>query len=275
MSTSDLISELEKMNKSLDDPNPSLPKEEEEKEEEPKKEEELPKEEEKKEGEPKPEETPPKEEERKEEAKAEPTDLEKTIAELKSEIAALKAKPKEEEKPPEEKPPEEQVEDHDFVGNLDLDEVSRSSEELNKLLNKLYKKGMIDSKNAIMAKLPDLVRNQVEAVDTMRKAGETFYNQNEDLRAFQEVVVLVYDEEVKKNANRTIGEVFKDVAKEVRKRLKLPEPKPGEKKEEVINRDNDAPPKLPNAGSRAGKVSGEQEVSSVESDIDAMNKALG
>src|SRR4030042_753518 len=223
-------------------------------------------------------------EEKKEEFKVEvkeevkPDERDKTIDDLRRELAALKAE-KVVEKAPEKHPEEHKVEelkieDQDFIGDLDLDEVTRDSKELNKLLNSTYRKARTDAEKAIITKLPELISSHVELVTTLRKASEDFYTANEDLKSFPKVVKVVFDELVQQNPNCTYGDVMKDVATETRKRLGLSEPKAKEVKKEEDKKEETKPPKLPSKDGGAGKPAKESKLDDVQSQIEEMNKAL-
>jgi hypothetical protein len=276
MATSDITKDLEAMNSVLANPETPEPKKEEiPPEPKPEEKEEVIPEEEKKEEvkeESKGEVTTPPES-KKEEEKADPlATLNQTIAELKSEIASLKAGKQEVQPPESPKPEEPKIEDKDFVGELDLDEVSRDSKQLNSLLNKVYREGMIASNQAIIGKLPDLVKGQIQAINAMQEAGKNFYAENEDLKAFPKVVTTVYDELAKANPKSTLGEVLKQTATEVRKRLNLPAPKPEEKKEEP--KTGGKPPVLPSKGSSSGRPKDKPETNTLQSELDEMNKVV-
>jgi len=243
------------------------------------------------------EETPPKPEEEKaaapevkeEEKKEEPPppapkeepkvdERDKTIEDLRLELAALKAE-RVVEKPPEKKPeevkPEEpKIEDQDFVGDLDLDEVTRDPKELNKLLNSTYRKARTDAEKAIITRLPELVNSQVELVNVLKKASEDFYTANEDLKSFPKVVKVVFDDIVQQNPNRTYEDVMKDVATETRKRLGLPEQKAKEENKVEVKKEEHKAPNLPSKGSGAGRPAKEAKTDDVQSQIEEMNRAL-
>lgn len=289
MGTTDVLKDIEEMNKIFENAPVTEEKKEEVKPPEEKKEEakEEPKPEDKKV------EEPPKEEEKKE-AKApeeklpvetpkepQPDERDTTITELRAKLAALEAEKLTPEKKPEPPKPETKleepkIEDQDFLGELDLDEVTRDPKEFNKLLNNLYKKARTDGEQAIITKLSSVISSQIETTKIVEKAGEDFYKANEDLKGFPKVVKVVFDEIAQKDPNRTLDEVMKDVALETRKRLGLPEPKAKvkeePKKEEVKK---DPPPKLPSKGSSAGRISESVDTSdSLTKELDEMAKAV-
>jgi hypothetical protein len=247
------VKEEEKKKESEAKVEPEVEKKEEEKKEEPKKEEEK---------------------ELKPDSKQE--ELLKQLTDLRAELAVLKAehKPSEEKEEPKQEVKEPEPAEQDFVGTLDLDEVTRDPKELNKLLNTIYKKAVTDNEKAIISKLPDLVRTHIETVQAITKAGEEFYRTNEDLKSFKKVVAVVYDELSKQDPNRTLEEMMKETAIETRKRLELPEPKAKTKEEEKKETKKEAPPKLPSKGTSAGKITSSEKPDALQSELEEMNKVL-
>lgn len=287
MSTQDLIKELELMNQSLsgesvkEDPVKESPSDNspEEKTEEKVEDKEDSKPNESSESKPDSSESKP---------ESKPEDLTKIIEDLRNEIALLKSQGQKSENKPEEKAEtssgEPKIDDQDFVGDLDLDEATRDPKELNKLLNQVYKKGMIDTRNTIVGELPSLISSHVRMLNEMQRTGEEFYKANEDLRAFPKVVQTVYGEISAKDSNRPLGDILKDVAIESRKRLGLTEPKPksekvdpnptGDKGGSKEDGTKPSTPTLPSKGGSVGRPSGEPELDNVRAQIEAMNKSL-
>lgn len=259
----DVVNEIDAMIKSLEQTShiTSEPKEEEPPKEEPKSEAEA-KSEEKSDGV-----QGEEKKEEKEEVKApEPDPRDAELERLRAENAALKAKPAET-KEPEKKEPE--VKEQDFVGDLDIDEVTRDPKEFNKVLNKIYDRATNDTRKSIMDSLPDLVKQQAQLINSMQEATREFYETNRDLDQHKKTVATVFDELAKANPDKTFGDVIKLIGPEVRKRLKLPEPKPKvEKKEEDVKQ-----PRLPKKGAQAGRIQESQEEPLLD-EIEAMNKAL-
>lgn len=197
-------------------------------------------------------------------------DKDKTIEELRAQIAALSASKKPEEKKPEAvEPPK--IEEQDFVKDFDMDDLTRDPSSLNKILNNVYQKAAADVQSRFNAELPKIISNHVSMMQTMEEAKRTFYSQNEDLKSFGNVVGVVYNELATANSDKSLGEVLKMVAPEVRKRLKLPEP--SVQKGEV--RKESKPPNLPRKDGKAGNLSVVQPKNNVQSEIEEMNKSLG
>ena len=214
--------------------------------------------------EPKPEPTPTPEPE----VKEDPRDA--RIAALEAKLAALEAKPKETIEPKVEVPAV--VEDVDFVKDLDLDEVTRDPNEFNKVMNQVYKKGLADSEQRVVEKvlktLPDIIQNNIKITQELEKTRDDFYNENPDLKGFQQVVATVFDELSKSNPGKGYKDLITLTGPEVRTRLGLPKPgpKPVERKQ--------AAPKLPSGGGKGGREPEKQQLSGVESEIEAMNRVV-
>jgi|SRR3972149_1460525 len=230
--------------------------------------------------EPKPEdkkEEPKPEADKKEEPEPELDEKDKTIADLRTKLAESEAKKPEPAKIKVEEPKKEEpkVEELDFVGDLDPDEIVRDPKEFNKLLNKVYQSGMIAIRGNLDKDLPNAVRSQMELINSLRETSEKFYTENEDLKPFKKVVATVFEELTAIDPNKTYDEVIKGVGPEVRKRLELPEKKESDKKEPVKEDKKSAAPKLPVKGGRAGKADDKQEADPLQAELEEMNKTLG
>jgi len=275
--------EIEEMLSALGDPTPEALKDElnpDEEEETPpeEKEEEIPPEEDKKEDET--------DEQRKEREAAEQAEAgakeKEALAQLENErkererVAEESRKAEEEKNKKVEEPLK--LDEHDFIGDLDLDDLTRDKDMFNKLLNAVYAKGVSDSKRltseGVLMTIPDIVKHNIALVTTLEKARDKFYEDNKDLSPFKAVVAAVFEEVAAKNSDKKIGEIMDLVAPEVRTRLQLKKEavKPEEKK-----KDDNATPRL--HGAKSGNQRGQQrekpDTKGISSEIEAMNKALG
>jgi len=244
------------------------PKVEPEPEPEPKKEETVEPEAEEHKAEPEPTPTP--------EPKKEPVvdDRDKTISDLRSKIAELESRKVE----PKELPKEDALtfESQEFTKDLDMDELSRDPEELNKVMNKIYQKAVADAHKIVSEKfskaLPDIVTRQIETLEGLRTMRDNFFKENEDLKPFGKVVATIFDEIAAKDPKRNYSDVMKEVASETRKRLDLPL-KQAAKSSEAVK--SEPPPSLPKRGSKAGRSSDKQTVDPLQAELEEMNKILG
>jgi hypothetical protein len=273
--------EIEEMLTALGDPTPEDLKgdEGEEKEEdkpEEKKEEEAPEEKEVVKEEEKPEEKIEGEEE--EVVEEEETDKDKIIESLRN---RLNEKPevvipeKKEEKPDEKKEDPLKFEDQDFIGDLDLDDLTRDKTALNKILNSVYSKGVNDSKRiateGVLNSIPDIVKHNLTLLTSLKEASDNFYKDNADLAPFKRVVAAVFEDIAAKNPDKKYDELMNLVAPEVRKRLELHKKAVKEEKKD----EDGKPPRLHGAKSGQRQSPTKPNTSALESEISAMNKVIG
>jgi hypothetical protein len=277
--------EIEEMLNALGDPTPEGAKvkdEKEEKEEEKseEKKEEEEKEEEKPEEKEEEEEKPLEKKEDKEEKKEEEEDKDVIIDNLRKQLnerptPSEKKEEKTEEKKEEKKEEPLKLDEQDFVGDIDLDDLTRDKTALNKLLNAVYSKGVVDSKkmttDGMLTSIPDLVKSNITLMTTLAEARDNFYKENEDLAPFKAVVAAVFEEVAAKNSDKKIKDIMDLVAPEVRTRLQL---KKTVKKEE--KKEEDEKPRLhsPKGGNQRGQRE-KPDAKGVPSEIAEMNKALG
>lgn len=277
--------EIEEMLNALGDPTPEgMVSEEEEEQEDLEEKEEVEEKEEKEEKEE--EELPPEEKEEEKKEEEEPEDKDKIIENLRAQLEE-RAKPEKKEeaepKPKEEKEEKKDepltLEEHDFVGDLDLDDLTHDKDMFNKLLNAVYAKGVSDSKKltseGVLMTIPDIVKHNITLMTTLKEARDKFYDDNKDLSPFKAVVAAVFEEVAAKNSDKTIVEIMDLVAPEVRTRLQLK--KQAVEKKEEKKEDKKDTPRL--HGARSGNQRGNQrekpDTKGISSEIEAMNKALG
>ena len=154
---------------------------------------------------------------------------------LRNKVNEFEALLKKKQEVPEDKKVDIKVEDEinfdeiNLVDGLDIEEVMQDPTELNKLLKSVLIKGMElarkeigKTKNELLETMPDVVKQRIEVVQTLKKASDDFYETNKDLKPFKKIVTVVFDELMQENPNRTYNEILRDVEKEVRTRLELP-----------------------------------------------------
>jgi hypothetical protein len=185
------------------------------------------------------------------------------IKELEAQLAAAAAKPPE----PKPEPKIEPVSEDFITENEDLDELTRDPKKLNEKFKAVYERGMKDSRDLVLAKMPELIAQQIELGKQVEAITTKFYTENSDLSSFKGVVKVVFEELAKANPSKTFDQVMKDTAIESRKRLNLQTPKPVEKKK-------DPPPTLPIPGKRAGSVTSDKKSDGLITELDDMSKAL-
>ena len=198
----------------------------------------------------------------------EPTEFQK----LYDKITELESRLKEKDKAPSTSAPstEAPINVEDFLGEVDLDELTMNKDALNAILNKVYiaarkeaRKEAVTERQGILRDIPSIVKNNIEIVTSLKKASEDFYENNPDLVPFKKVVSAVFDEIVGKDPNRSYQEILKEIGPEVRKRLDL--------KKEAIKQSG--PPKLPSKKS-APRTKTKQDIDPFLNEISEMDNAL-
>jgi len=212
------------------------------------------------------------------EKEPEPDEKDAIIADLRAKLAEKEAG-KEPPKEPTPTPPPEplKLEDQDFVGEIDLDDLSRDPAEFNKFLNKVYRKAVEDAQKGaeerVLKSLPTTVQQVVSNVNALKTASENFYNENEDLKSFQKVVSTVFGELAEANQGKTYNEILTLVGPEVRKRLNLPTNQ-ATPKSKSKDKDANPPPPLPKKGSRSGKVVQINKPNELQGELEEMSKVI-
>ncbi len=164
------------------------------------------------------------------------------------------------------------IEEQDFIGEIDLDEVSRDPKEFNKIMNKIYAKAVTDTRlefknynKSTLERVPSLVSDTVTIRQKLKDLTDNFYKENKDLMGFKKVVSVVFDEMVAEKPDKPYDKVLSDVGPEVRKRLEL-------KKTEKKSRDDRTPP-LPRKKSGRNRPP-VPKGDTVADDIGTMNESL-
>jgi len=166
-------------------------------------------------------------------------------------------------KPPTTKPPR-VIEDQDFVGDMDLEDVIEDKTKFNQILNEVYKKGAeLNTEGGGMEAVSQIVTQIINA----KEASATFYTDNEDLVPYKKTVADVFEEVIKGNPGKTYDELFDTIASKSREKLKLP--KPSNKK--VVK---PKAPKLPSKKGKSGKPVVKPKPNEEQSQIDEMNTTL-
>ena len=162
------------------------------------------------------------------------------------------------------------IEDQDFMGDLDLDDVIRDPKEFNKLLNKVYVKGVKDARVAspgVSAEaVSGLVASSMTMAEELKKTSDEFFETNKDLKPFRKVVATVFEDIQTANPDKGYKDLMGDIAKETRSRLELPIPKAQKKKKTKT-------PKLPRKKSSQSRHESHED-EGFDSELDAMEEAL-
>ena len=161
----------------------------------------------------------------------------------------------------------------DFLGDVDLDELTRDPEKFNELLNSVLKKGMemargitTTGNETVLKSIPDIVKTNLTIITSLKKASDQFYADNEDLKPWKQAVSAVFEEVIAKNPDKTMDENLGITGDEVRKRLKL--------KEIAVKKEKDK--KAPNLPSNKGgpRPKAKPKTEGIEAEIADMNKSI-
>jgi hypothetical protein len=163
---------------------------------------------------------------------------------------------------------EPKIEDQDFLGEVDLDELTRDPKEFNKVLNKIYQKAVMDTRSSVVETLPEIVKTNIAIMNELKSTSDKFYEDNKDLQPFRKVVSVVFDEIAAASPTKNYSDLIKEVAPEVRKRLNIT------KKVEVKEVKKSDPPKLPQKGSKSGKSQDSPNIEPLQAELEEMTKTL-
>ena len=161
----------------------------------------------------------------------------------------------------------------DFVANIDLDDLTRDPDQLNKLLNNVFAKGVEyarkevnKTRDDILSSLPATVKQNIEIISTLKKTSDEFYENNKDLKPFKKVVSTVFDELMIDDPGKDYRTLLKEVETEVRTRLELP-------RKPTITKD-EKPPRLPSTKGGARAPQSNKPNNPLIDELSEMDKAL-
>lgn len=167
------------------------------------------------------------------------------------------------------------ISDADFASDLDLDELSRDPESLNKVLNTVYKKAVETVRDEYknfgrktFESIPEVIDQTLTTKQNLQKMTENFYKDNEDLKPWAKTVGVVFQEVMAENPDTDFGEALNKTETLVRERI-------GIEKNTTKSRTkskNDAPPLPRKKGSRVRPKP--KETGTVKSEISEMNESL-
>jgi len=138
-----------------------------------------------------------------------------------------------------ESPEEDTTQDHNFLADLDLDEVLSNSDNLNKLLVAVYKQAVKDSSSRsaenIMRTLPETMSNYVNNHLSMRELVTQFYSDNPDLKDVKKTVTDVANQIANENPELSVDDVFSKTGARVREILNMKKIEPKAEKPTLHN----------------------------------------
>jgi len=162
-----------------------------------------------------------------------------------------------------------------FLDGVDVTQFEDKPEELNKVLNTIYRKavevarGDIKQNRDVMIKtIPKAISSEAEAHKRMKALSDKFYTDNPDLKTFPKVVGIVFNELTESNKDKPLEEVLSSVSTEVRSRLGLKKP------DKQTKQDKDNPPNLPRKKGTRRVQSKTGDTDPLASEISEMNKSL-
>ena len=165
----------------------------------------------------------------------------------------------------------------DFAGGADLDELSRDPKKLNEFANKIYQKAVTDTRKVlgegVLRTIPDIVKTNITMMTNLKKASDKFYNDNEDLEPFKKVVSAVFEDVAAENPDKRFDEILGKVAGESRKRLGLQRKAEDTNKNKTKNKGKS--PRLPRKKGKAGQATNKPNTEPLQDELDEMNKTLG
>jgi hypothetical protein len=167
--------------------------------------------------------------------------LNKTVLDLKSGKGAESPKVEKPSPPPVEKPPVEQKQtlpvveefeykDIDFVGDLNMDDVTADPKLFNQVINKAVKTGIDIALKTIpqhsvkqtLLAIPQVIQAQIKQQSYIDSMVNTFYQENEDLVSVKYTVGQVAESIAAEHPEYGIEQLFKEAGEKTRQILKLP-----------------------------------------------------
>ncbi len=196
------------------------------------------------------------------------------IAELKKRIAELENERKKVEKE-EEKTSKEEPSQMVEIGEEEFEEILEDRKKFNTFLGKFAESIRQKATSETLRSIPDVVRHNMQVMNQLHAERDRFYNENKDLQPFKKVVAQVFEEIASDNPDKQYNELLELTGKEARKRLDLKK-KAVEKKEkkEKKTTEQDKKPTLPKKRKSPGRPGDQPEKSSLERELEEMNKVL-
>lgn len=117
---------------------------------------------------------------------------------------------------------EDEVEEVNFIeSDDDVDEVLSSKEGLNKLLNKVYRRGVADSRERVLTSIDEDLDRKLRTAVVRRERAERFYRENPDLSSpeLRKYTALVAADIRAETPEIAVEDFYAKLGPEVRKRL--------------------------------------------------------
>jgi len=118
------------------------------------------------------------------------------------------------------------IEDVDFVGDMDMEDLTSDPKVFNKVLNMVYKKGVELGRNLkedVLLSIPNVIKHSVSQQTAMQRAAESFYERNPDLNTpdRKRIVGMKAEQIIAEHPEYTLDELFEETEKSVRELLNL------------------------------------------------------
>lgn len=120
---------------------------------------------------------------------------------------------------------------HDFLKDLDMDDVSSDPAVLNKILLAVAAKVQQQTTEQVLRSIPQVVVSQVQQQTYFKRMSDKFYDDNKDLVNVKQVVRACAQQIQQSNPEWEIDKVFSEAAVKTRQTLGLTAPVIGETKE--------------------------------------------
>lgn len=117
------------------------------------------------------------------------------------------------------------VQTHDFIGDLELDDLLDTKEGLNNLLNKVYQAGVEASARSVMRRVPEVINSRIERHQSLNQIAEGFYRDNPDLANMKRTVALVAQEIVNNEPEIPMSQLLERAGVQTRSMLGIRRPR--------------------------------------------------
>jgi len=116
--------------------------------------------------------------------------------------------------------------DIDFVGDVDMEDLTSDSKVFNKILNEVYKKGVEQGKGLkenVLNSIPNVIKHSISQQMVMQKAAESFYENNPDLGTpdRRRIVGMKAEQIIAEHPEYDLEKLFAETEKSVRELLNL------------------------------------------------------
>ncbi len=182
-------------------------------------------------------------------------------------VAESEAKPEEEE----EIEVTEELEEVDFMGGLDMEEVTSDSRVMNQLLNKVYGVGVHQGKSlreGVLKSIPAVIKSVVEQQSANLAASNAFYNDNPDLDTVdrKRIVGITAEGILSDHPEYNLEKLFEETEKKVRTTLNL--------KKKATTRSKDDKVSFARKTKGKKKLETKPKLTELQQDLDDMNAVV-